>query len=65
MLHKVVVLVRELGHGRRGPLVEVTTVTVVPDTRNRNSGPGWISYSKEGIFFTNFNITTLEFIFSH
>ena len=31
--------------------------------RNRKSVPGWISYLREGAFYTNFNITTPEFFF--
>ena len=26
--------------------------------RNRKAGPGWISYLRMGVFYTNFSITT-------
>lgn len=31
--------------------------------RNRKVGSGWISYFRGGAIFTNFNITTVEFLF--
>ena len=47
---------------RRWPCVVQYQIPIIIVIRSRKAGPGWISYLRMSAFYTNFSITTPEFL---